>query len=93
MLMNSSSTIGALQLIFLEHSICRSNDCDDKELKGEEEENDNQVDLENDEDNISEDENNGVLGSCQYKLFHLCKGLFSYQKLENSERRAEQKTE
>ncbi|KAM3270224.1 hypothetical protein P3S67_029581 [Capsicum chacoense] len=70
-----------------------SNDCDDKELKGEEEENDHQVDLENDEDNISEDENNGVLGNCQYKLFHLCKGLFSYQKLENSERRAEQKTE
>ncbi|XP_055822280.1 uncharacterized protein LOC129890841 [Solanum dulcamara] len=71
-----------------------SNDIDDEELKGEEEDNDHQDDSENDEDNSSEDENNGCgLGSCEHRLFHLFRGLFSYQKLEISERRMEQKTE
>ncbi|MCE3051352.1 hypothetical protein HAX54_049564 [Datura stramonium] len=42
-------------------------DFDDKELKGEEEDNDHQDESKNDEDGISEDENNGgILGSCQY---------------------------
>ncbi|XP_049377280.1 uncharacterized protein LOC125842116 [Solanum stenotomum] len=67
-----------------------SNDFDEEELKGEKEYNDHQ----DDEDNSSEDENNGCgVGNCQYRLFHLFRGLFSYQKLEISERSAEQKTE
>lgn len=92
--MITSRFVRALELISLEHSICRSNDFDDEELKGEEEDNDHQDDSENDEDNSCEDENNGCgLGSCQHRLFHLFRGLFSYQKLEISERRVEQKTE
>ncbi|KAK4729843.1 hypothetical protein R3W88_022831 [Solanum pinnatisectum] len=67
-----------------------SNDFDEEELKGEKEYNDHQ----DDEDNNSEDENNGCgVGNCQYRLFHLFRGLFTYQKLEISERSAEQKTE
>ncbi|XP_060208890.1 uncharacterized protein LOC132636185 [Lycium barbarum] len=67
-----------------------SNVFDEEELKGEEEDNDS----ENDEDTNSEDESNGgVLGSCQYRLFHLFRGLFSYQKQANAERRVEQKSE
>ncbi|XP_004244867.3 uncharacterized protein [Solanum lycopersicum] len=66
-----------------------SNDFDG--LKGEEEDNHHDQD---DEDNSSEDEYNGCgVSNCQYRLFHLFRGLFSYQKLEMSERRAEQKTE
>ncbi|KAK4349144.1 hypothetical protein RND71_031899 [Anisodus tanguticus] len=66
---------------------------DDEEMKGEEEDNDQQDDSEN-EDINSEDENNGGgLGSCHYRSFHLFRGLFSYQKLANSERRVEEKTE
>ncbi|KAJ8534975.1 hypothetical protein K7X08_016703 [Anisodus acutangulus] len=57
---------------------------DDEELKVEEEDNNQQDDSEND---------GGVLGSCQYRLFHLFRGLVSYQKLANSERRVEEKTE
>ncbi|MCD7456334.1 hypothetical protein HAX54_031315 [Datura stramonium] len=69
-------------------------DFDDKELKGEEEDNDHQDESKNDEDGISEDENNGgILGSCQYRLFHLFRGLFSYQKIANSERSVVQKAE
>lgn len=77
----------------MEHLIYRYNDIDDEELKGEEEDNDHHDDSENDEDDSSEDENNrDVLGSCQYRLFHLFRGLWSYQKLDNSEKSVNQKT-
>ncbi|XP_009768726.1 uncharacterized protein LOC107819331 [Nicotiana tabacum] len=71
-----------------------SNGFDDKERKGEKEDDQSQDDSDNDEDSTSEDENDGgILSSCQYRLFHLFRGWLSYQKLANSERRVEQKME